>query len=126
MEKTEQVEKIFLQDNNVYVSQSRFISSGKTFAMRNISSVSNHKIEKSKTAQIIIIIIGLLLLFSEELMWWGFALAILGGIWLHFVKNEYSVRIQSNSGEADGLISNDEKYIQNVVNAINEAIIFRG
>ncbi|WP_192822784.1 hypothetical protein [Rufibacter sp. LB8] len=41
----QQQEAIFFQD--VTVTQSRFISGGQTFAMRNISSAANFHIKKS-------------------------------------------------------------------------------
>ena len=47
MESYNQSEKIFYQDKNVTVTQSRFVVDGKTYAMRNISSVTNFKIKKS-------------------------------------------------------------------------------
>jgi uncharacterized membrane protein len=69
---------------------------------------------------------GLLIAFLAESMLIGIILIILGAIWMSFLKNEYSVRIQSNSGESDGLISVNKEYIQQVVNAVNSAIIHRG
>lgn len=42
------------------------------------------------------------------------------------VKNEYTVRISTNAGEADSTISKDKEYIQKIVNALNDAMIHRG
>ena len=119
-------EKIFFQDQNVLVTQARFIAGSKTYAMRNISSVSNHEIKKSKVWPIIMLVLALLLVFSDDLQIAGFVIGILGGLWLYGIKTEYSVRINSNSGEADGFISKDRQYIQQIVDALNEAVVYRG
>ncbi len=48
---------------------------------------------------------------------------MLGLVWFLLLKDKYSVRINSNSGEVDGYISKDKELIQNIVNAVNNAII---
>ncbi|MAB38696.1 MAG: QacE [Aequorivita sp.] len=127
METNEQhQEKMFYQDSTVTVTQSRYIAGSKTYAMRNISSVSLFKIDKSRTGAILLLIVGILLLFFEGIRVVGVILAILGGIWLFSIKDEYSVRISTNAGEANSLVSKDQAYIQKVVNALNDAIIHRG
>jgi hypothetical protein len=125
METTEQ-EKLFYQDANVTVTQSRFVSGSKTYAMRNISSVSIFKIEKSKLGPILLIGLGLILMFSDSTRVLGFIILALGITWIMNIKNEYSVRISTNAGETNGLVSKNQDYIQKIVNALNEAIIYRG
>ena len=46
-----QDDKVFLKDSNVLVTQSRFVAGGKTYAMRNISSVTKYKIPKKSVLQ---------------------------------------------------------------------------
>jgi hypothetical protein len=121
-----QPEKTFYQDQHVTVTQSRFIARGKTYAMRNISSVSIFKIEKSKTMPIIVAVIGILLLFGDDTKTFGGILAVIGIIWTLTLKDTYSVRISTNAGEANSLVSKDQTYIQKIVNALNDAIIHRG
>jgi hypothetical protein len=123
---TNQAETIFYQDANVTVTQSRFIASSKTYAMRNISSVSLFKIEKSKTGPLILMGLGLLLLFGDGTRVMGVILIVVGLFWIMNIKDEYSVRISTNAGESNSLVSKDESYIQKIVNALNEAIIHRG
>ena len=121
-----QHEKVFFQDTHVSVTQSRFIARGKTYAMRNMSSVSVRKIEKSRMAPILLLIPGLLLSMPEGLRAFGILMVISGIVWLFLIKDEYSVSITTNSGEADGSISKDQLYIQKIVDGVNEAIIHRG
>ncbi len=123
-----QTERTFLQDSNVHVTNSRFTAAGKTFAMRNISSVSAHHYPKSKIPAIFLMIVGIGITFSggTNALIIGIFILGLAILWFRSIKDRYSVRINSNSGEADGLTSTDREYIYSVVNAVNEAIIHRG
>ena len=120
-------EKIFYQDGNVSVTQSRFIVNGKTHAMRNISSVANRRIAKSIAGPIWLIILGLVLFFFQgNASIAGMILIGLAILLIAVKKDSFAVRISSNSGETNGLISKDQNYIQTIVNAINDAIVHRG
>ncbi len=126
METQIQNETTFYQDSLVTVTQSRYVTQSKTYAMRNISSVHIFEIVKSKGKAIVLIIFGLFFLFSKDIFWIGLILITLGIVWFVYIKNEYAVRISTNSGEADSTISKNKEYIQKIVNALNEAIIHRG
>lgn len=126
METPLQNEVTFYQDLNVTVTQSRYVTNTKTYAMRNISSVHIFEIIKNKTLPIIMVIVGLLLLFTAETRIIGFIIMAIGILILIFSKNEFSVRISTNSGEVNSIVSKDRLYIQAIVNALNDAIIHRG
>ena len=126
MEAQLQNEVIFYQDVNVTVTQSRYVTNSKTYAMRNISSVHIFEIIKSKTLPIVMIIIGALMLLSDASRVLGFILLIIGILILTLIKNEFTVRISTNAGEVNSIISKDRSYVQNIVNALNDAIVFRG
>jgi hypothetical protein len=122
-----QEEKVFHKDSNVTVTQSRFIANGRTYAMRNISSVTIFEIEKSKKLPIAILIVGCIMAFcGGDTMLLGIVIAIGGLIWILMLKNDYAVRISTNAGETNSLTSGNKDYIQKVVNALNDAIIYRG
>lgn len=121
-----QNETTFYQDPTVTVTQSRFVTQSKTYAMRNISSVHIFEIVKSKVIPIILIILGLPMLISKETLFYGFLVILFGILWLILNKNQYAVRISTNAGEANSIVSKDKAYIQKIVNALNEAIIHRG
>lgn len=57
-----QQERVFFQDSNVTITQSRYIANGTTYAMRNISSVDVFKVPLKYTAETILIILGVGLL----------------------------------------------------------------
>ncbi|EEQ09834.1 hypothetical protein ymoll0001_18190 [Yersinia mollaretii ATCC 43969] len=46
--------------------------------------------------------------------------------WFKKIQPEYIVVLNSSSGEAQALRSYDKNYIQSVINALNESIVFRG
>lgn len=119
-------EKDFYVDQLVKVTQSRFIVGGKTYAMRNISSVSLYKIEKSRFIPIVLIVIGVLMLLGENTWFFGVFLAGLGVTWLWLLKDEYAVRISTNAGEVNSIQSVDQAYVQRIVDALNNALVHRG
>lgn len=122
----EKEEKVFYKDQVVQVTQSRFVTNSKTFAMRNISSVTLFEIKASRAFQIFMIIVGALLLINNDTRVFGIVLVLAGALILYFTKDSYSVRISSNSGESDGFISKDKELVQKIVSAVNDAIIHRG
>ena len=146
-------EKIFFQQNNVLVSQSRLVIGDKTYVLRNISSVStasNCSIKKpSKTFYKILVGIASILLFQKIItiglylevnkevpfsdyvkVFLFFGLIFFSIYTMSKVKTQYFysyfVRISSNSGTSDVLNSPDKSYIQKVVDALNQAIIYNG
>ncbi|MGE8513441.1 MAG: DUF6232 family protein [Chryseobacterium culicis] len=126
METHSQNETIFYHDSSIKVTQSRFITNSKTYTMRNISSVYIFEIIKSKNKALLLIVIGFILLFSKEFLWMGIIILILAFWWFFTIKNQYAVRISTNAGEVNSIVSKDRDYIQKIVNALNEAIIHRG
>jgi hypothetical protein len=123
---TSQAERTFYQDADVTVTQARFVTQNKTYAMRNISSVSLYHIASSRIFQIILLALGLLMLLDDGLRTAGFFMAVIGGLWLYFTKDSYAVRISTNSGETNSVISKDKEYVTKIVNALTDAIVHRG
>jgi len=121
-----QSETQFYQDSVVTVTQSRFVTQSKTYAMRNISSVHIFEIEKSRVGPIIMILIGFPFLFSGDIFWMGLIIIGFSILWFFNIKNEFAVRISTNAGEANSVLSKDRIYIQKIVDALNDAIIYRG
>lgn len=116
----------FYQDGNVIVTQSRFVTASKTYAMRNISSVFLYEIIKSRKLPITLIVIGALMLASNSARLFGLCVLALGIVLLFLIKNEFAVRISTNAGESNSIVSKDKAYVQQIVTALNEAIIHRG
>jgi hypothetical protein len=129
MENTEEKEKIFYQDDAVIVTQSRFVSGGTTYAIRDISFVRKCKISKDILTPIFYIVVGIIfLIFSLDLFFRiaGGICVIIGILWLFLVKQKFSVRINTNKGKEDTIISKDEDLIAKIVYAVNNAVFYRG
>lgn len=122
-----ETEKTFYQDANVLVTQSRIVVYGKTYAMRNISSVGMSENSKLflKIASTIMFIFALIGLYLKD-YWIGIAALGIAIIILLNARNEYVMIISSNSGDNNALSSKNRDYIQSIIDAINEAIIHRG
>ena len=58
-------EKVFYKGSDVTVTQSRFLSGNKTYAMRNISSVEVGLIKAKKKGAILLVLLGILALLFE-------------------------------------------------------------
>ena len=65
------------------------------------------------------------LAFCEVLLVWLFCYSNVFNFLLG-VKPDFIISITSNSGDSNVLVSKNKEYIKTVINAINEAIIYRG
>jgi hypothetical protein len=149
-------ENVFYRDGSVLVTNARAVLGASTFAMANITSVTAAVIPADRTLGIVISVFGgclsgfcgliflasLMLSFNSSSKFTTsvisgnvliglfvlFGILILGvGIFLAIrAKPTYVVRIGSASGETNVLPSKDYSYISRVVNAMNQAIIYRG
>ncbi len=132
------MEKVFYDQDGIWVSSTRFMVNDQTFALSQITSV---RVDRSppKTgcatvfvaAGITIIIIGFLLAAGDVVT--GLGTVVLGGFsWLigyllrRAARGEYAVLVRTASGEEKVLIRRDEETPASVVAAINQAIVSRG
>ncbi len=117
-------EKTFYKDDNVLVSTSRFVFSGRTFLISNLLSVSNSKVFKNdiRILAIVILLIGIFIIIVYQIF--EIIIISISGILLFTIKDKYAVKITSNSGEENVMESRNKKYFQTIVDAINEAIVY--
>ncbi|TXF78997.1 DUF6232 family protein [Chryseobacterium sp.] len=120
-----QNETVFYHDTNVTVTPVRYVTQSNTYAVRNISSVYIFEIDKSRLKAVLTTLLGIPLLFLGDLFFVGIIMILLGIWWFISIKNEYAVRISTNAGESDSIVSEDKIYIQKIANAVNEAFIQR-
>ncbi|PKM19840.1 MAG: QacE [Gammaproteobacteria bacterium HGW-Gammaproteobacteria-15] len=120
-------EKVFFNQGNVTVSNSRFIVNGQTYAMSNVTSVKSGEIAPNHGAAVILGFIGLACLLGSGGMFF-FGLLLIGLAIYMFMKNKptYSVILNTASGENQALTSTDKQYIVQVINSLNESIVNRG
>ena len=121
-------EKTFLDESGVSVSNARFVSRGQTYAMSGITSVKSFEQPPSRTGPSVVAFIGVAGLFFGTGFEKLYALVFLAAAaaWWIKQKSEYSVLLNTASGEAKALTSKDGDFIFRVVTAMNNAIVHRG
>jgi Family of unknown function (DUF6232) len=131
-------EAVFLSEGNVYVSNTRVVLAGTTYATANLTSVSKRFTPASKGCAMLLVALGALLTLGSfgaigKDPGSGFVMLIVcAGIlaaeiaWLRSLKPTYHVVLASASGEVQGLSSKDGALVDRVINAITRAITHRG
>jgi hypothetical protein len=132
-------EHMFLKESNIYVSNTKIVLSGTTYATANITSVAKRFTPPSRGCAITLIIFGVLAFLAALVAFkaaqagqsvGGVFLAALilaaGILWFRALKTTYHVVLASASGEQQGLSSKDNSLVDRVVAAITDAITHRG
>lgn len=118
-------EVIFLSEDGIRVTNTRFVLPNQTFAMSGITSVQSDQETPSRTGPIIVMFIGLICLINES---FGVGMVFIGvaGLILYGIKTNYHVLLHTASGEAKALSSTNKEWIEKVVHALHESIVHRG
>ena len=123
-------EKVFLDENSVKVTNSRFVVPSQTYAMSGITSVKAVIVTPKRTVEIVLFLLGLIMvIFSGGNFGsvFGGVLFMAGGVVLWILrKAKHIVKLSTSSGEAEALGSTDGNFILKVVKAVNDAIVERG
>jgi Family of unknown function (DUF6232) len=117
-------EQIFYEKNNITVTNSRFISNGQTYAMSGVTSVKRLTENPKRGTPIFIGLIGLSL-FAFHFLAGSIGIVVAVAIWM-MQGSKYFVQLQTASGESRALESTDSIFIEEVIAALNQAIIARG
>jgi hypothetical protein len=96
--------------------------------MQGVTSVEKHQIKASKVFAIILILIGLgiLVLAHIEGKIIGGVILILAIVILLRLKDKFIVVLNSSSDESQALNSTNEKFINDVINSLNDTMVYRG
>ena len=127
-------EKTFFAYEDVKVTSSRFISGGQTFAMSNVTSVKAFEQKPSRFGGIIFLLVGLGFVVKEVLLGvpsvesviFGIVLTALAALYLYEQKTVYHVMLATAGGETSALKTYQKEYLDRVVGALNQAIVYRG
>lgn len=132
-------EHSFLNDGGVYVSNTRIVIQGTTYATANITSVRKHIVPAKSGCAVVIVIFGALgavgglmtaLGGNRSDQWTPFImcaiLLIAGILWLRSLHPTYHLMLATAGGERQGMTSNDEGVVDRVSSAITDAIVHRG
>jgi len=117
-------ERTFFEQGDVKVTNARFISNGQTYAMRNVTSVKPFEQKPPRAMGVIIALIGLGVMASGNFMFGVMALAA-GLAVLFLIKPIYHVLLATSSGETRALKTKDRAYVNQVIQAINDAMVHR-
>jgi ABC-type phosphate transport system permease subunit len=118
-------ETVFFTHGDVKVTNARFISGGQTFAMSNITSVKPIVEEPNRGGGILVLLVGLLLLWKDVTLL-GLLFIIGAGLYLYSQKTIYHVVLSTSAGESKALLTYQRDYLNQVISALNQAIISRG
>jgi hypothetical protein len=118
-------ERIFLRNETVTVTDTRFIVPGQTYAIAGVTSVRFERINPNIMPPILFFVLGASLLIISETRIVGVLVMLIAGLWLASLKPTFAVALHSASGEARAITSKDERFISSIVEALNQAIVYR-
>jgi hypothetical protein len=128
-------EKVIYEKSDVKITNLRAIFGEKTYAISSITSVTRkEKTNLSAFLPVAIIVIGIAfisLAFFNAVINWAIILygifMVVGGYFLALLLNtEYSVQIDSASGQTQAYTSKSIAKVTEIVQAINQAMIQQG
>lgn len=117
-------EKVFFKQGSVKVTSARFINGGQTYAMSNVTSVKTFEQKPQRTGGVVAAIIGLVMLAAAPLI--GAAIIGFAIYYLYQQKATYHVMLSTSAGESSALTTDHREYLEDVVEALNLAIVHRG
>lgn len=117
-------ETTFFSQNDVTVTNARFITGGQTYAMSNVTSVKTFEEQPKRFGLIVMLGVGLLVA-TQSLMVGG-VIAAIAVLVLYLQKATYHVMLSTSSGETSALKTDRREYLNDVVSALNQAIVHRG
>jgi hypothetical protein len=121
-------ETLFLNENDMIVTNTRFSIFGQTFALAKVSSVRSIRKNPSRLLPIIlgaaallafvdggtaVVVLGILLLVAAGSLWF-------------LQKPEFILLLSTPVGEAKVLISRDNEQVAKVLAALHQALLHRG
>jgi len=112
----------FFENNSVIVTQTRFIVGHKVTEIKNISSVKVEVLRSYRKIQLAVMLIGFLMMFFKQYRIAGVVIFGAAFLFMCLMEEKFTVRVNTNSGETDTLVSKDKEYIEQVAKAINSAM----
>jgi hypothetical protein len=118
-------EQTFFEYEDVKVTNARFVSGGQTYAMNNVTSVKPFEQKPSRLGGIVILFIGLVIMINASFMT-GLLIAAAAAFYLYQQKTVYHVLLATSAGETKALRTYQREYLDKVIAALNNAIVYRG
>lgn len=118
-------EKTFFEYEDVKVTNARFISGGQTYAMSNVTSVKSREETPSRVGPALVLLLAIGGFISQNYVV-GVVFGAVGAFWMMKQKTAYHVMLSTSSGETSALKTYQLEYVSKVVQALNNAIVYRG
>ena len=127
------MEKLFFEYDDVKVTNTRFINGANTYAMSGITSIKLREKKPNMLDVIIYSVISLILLILSvnnpqvNITVLLLALVFIALAYFNFKKKKtlYEIILSTSGGESQGLISDQVEYTNQVLTALNQAVIYR-
>jgi hypothetical protein len=118
-------ERTFFEYEDVKVTNARFISGGQTFAMNNVTSVKPYEKKPSRLGGILVLLVGLIIMVNANIPT-GVLIAGAAAFYLYQQKTIYHILLSTSAGETTALVTYQRNYLNQVIAALNDAIVHRG
>jgi hypothetical protein len=118
-------EHTFFEYEDVKVTNARFVSGGQTYAMNNVTSVKPFEQKPSRVGGVIVLLIGLVFLANSSFTM-GLIITALSAYYLYQQKTIFHVVLATSAGETKALKTYQRDYLNRVIAALNDAIVYRG
>ncbi|WP_438391114.1 DUF6232 family protein [Caballeronia sp. DA-9] len=125
-----------MSDGEIVVTNTRFVVPGETFAMSGVTSVKHWRTPRKWLFGALSLLIGIPNLItgvglasdgtSTGPLVLGVLFSVLGVYLIWRGRPQSQVRLLSASGEAKAFSSHDDAQVRRIINALTEAIVFRG
>ena len=121
---TNKSEKVLFDDKGVKITNARFVSGNATYSIANITSVRYERTDSNKLIVVTCTLSGLLSIFLGYIPF-SICLFIIA-IVAYMADKKFKVIFITSAGESTGYEGKDLKLIEQIVEALNQAIVERG
>ena len=90
-----------------------------------MTSVKPYEKKPSRTAGVVVLLVGLFVMFKASLMT-GLLIALAAAYYLYQQKTVFKILLSTSAGETTALVTYQREYLDRVIAALNEAIVHRG
>jgi hypothetical protein len=118
-------ERVFFEYGDVKVTNARFINGGQTYAMNNVTSVKPYEKKPSRLIGLIVLLGGIVIM-AESSFITGLLITLAAAFYLYQQKTIYHILLSTSAGETTALVTYQRNYLNDVIAALNDAIVHRG
>lgn len=118
-------ERTFFEYEDVKVTSARFVSGGQTYAMSNVTSVKPFEDKPSRFGGIVILLLGIAIMTTASFMV-GLLITAAAAFYLYQQKTTFHILLATSAGETKALRTYQRDYLNKVIAALNDAIVYRG